>query len=253
MLSFFHTILYVPIYNLLVFIVGLTPHADVGLGLIGVTLLVRIVILPLSLSAVRTQRSMKIIEPELNEIKEKYKDDKELQAKETFALYKKYGVRPFASILLLFVQFPILISLYLVVRKESLTHVNTALLYHFVHAPALLSPEFIGIFMIAKPSLILAAIVVLTQFLQAHFAIPLPPKKPAAPKGKSKETTPDSMQAEFGRAMALQARFVFPIIFGVISYTSAAIALYFITSNVVMLLQELIVRTTAKPLKKVEA
>jgi membrane protein insertase Oxa1/YidC/SpoIIIJ len=42
---------------------------------------------------------------------------------------------------------------------------------------------------------------------------------------------------------------VFPIVFGVISYSSGAIALYFITSNVVMLLQELLVRTTTKPLK----
>src|SRR5580704_15445414 len=118
-ITFFHTILYVPIYNLLIFIVGLTHSADVGLGLIGVTLIVRLAILPLSLSAVRTTRAMKVVEPELKEIREKYKDDKEMQAKETFALYKRYKIRPFASVLTIFIQLPVLISLYLVVRTES--------------------------------------------------------------------------------------------------------------------------------------
>jgi YidC/Oxa1 family membrane protein insertase len=252
-LSFFHAILYVPIYNLLIFIVGLTPMGDVGLGLIGVTLVVRLIVLPLSLSAVRTQRSMKAIEPELKEVREKYKDDKELQAKETFAIYKKYNVRPFASILLLFVQLPVLFSLYFMVRKESLYHVNMALLYPFIHAPATLSPIFLGLFSIAAPNLILSGLVIITQFFQAYFAIPVPPKATPTSKTSSSKTKSASggqdMQAEFGRAMALQARFVFPIVFGVISYSSGAIALYFITSNVVMLLQELLVRTTTKPLK----
>jgi YidC/Oxa1 family membrane protein insertase len=246
-ISFFHAILYVPIYNVLIFLVGLTPNGDVGLGLIGVTLIVRIIVLPLSLSAVKTQRSMKQIEPELKQIREKYKEDKELQAKETFAIYKKYDIHPFSSILLLFVQLPVLFSLYFMVRKESLYHVNMALLYPFIHAPAVLSPVFLGLFSIAAPNLILSALVVLTQFFQAYFAIPVPPK--ATPTSSVSKPGSQDMQAEFGRAMALQARFVFPIVFGVISYSSGAIALYFITSNTVMLLQELLVRTTTKPLK----
>jgi YidC/Oxa1 family membrane protein insertase len=222
-ISFFHTILYIPIYNVLIFLVGLTPHGDVGLGLIGVTLLVRIIVLPLSLSAVKTQRSMKQIEPELKAVRDKYKDDKELQAKETFAIYKKYDIHPFSSILLLFVQLPVLFSLYFMVRKESLYHVNMALLYPFIHAPAVLSPVFLGLFSIATPNIILSALVVLTQFLQAYFAIPVPAKTVSTKENSSAQ--PD-MQAEFGRAMALQARFVFPLVYGVISYASGAIALY---------------------------
>ncbi|MBA3789486.1 membrane protein insertase YidC [Patescibacteria group bacterium] len=246
-IAFFHTTLYVPIYNLLIFLVSLTPRADVGLGIIGVTLIVRLIILPLSLSALRTQRAMKAIEPELKAIREKYKDNKELQAKETFALYKIYKIRPFASILTLFIQLPVLFSLYFLVRKESLSHVNVSLLYSFVHAPPALSPVFLGLILITGPSLLLAALVALTQFLQAYFAIPLPPKREKKKTDSKSAAKPESMQEEFGRAMALQARFVFPILFAVISYTSGAIALYFITSNVAMLLQELVVRLTKKP------
>jgi YidC/Oxa1 family membrane protein insertase len=250
MLSFFHTILYVPIYNLLIFLVGMTHSSDVGLGLIGVTLIVRLAILPLSLSAVRTTRAMKIIEPELKDIREKYKDDKEKQAKETFALYKKYKIRPFASILTLFIQLPVLISLYLVVRTESLYHVNTALLYSFVHSPSSLSPLFLGLFLITTPNLILAILAAITQFFQAHFAIPLPPAVAKTVKKDGTPTTPESMQEEFGRAMALQARFVLPVIIGIVSYTSGAIALYFITSNCVMLFQELLARLLPHSAKK---
>ncbi|MDR3547892.1 MAG: YidC/Oxa1 family membrane protein insertase [Candidatus Pacebacteria bacterium] len=242
MLSFLHTILYVPIYNLLIFLVDLTHSSDVGLGLIGVTLIVRLIIMPLSLSAVRTSRAMKVVEPELKEIREKFKDDKEAQAKETFALYKKYKIRPFASILTIFIQLPILISLYLVVRTESLYHVNTSLLYSFIHAPAMLSPLFLGLFLITTPNLILAVIAAATQMVQAYYAIPLPPAPDKSKKKGGSPTTPESMQEEFGRAMALQARFVLPIVIGIIAYSSGAIALYFITSNSVMLLQELLAR-----------
>jgi YidC/Oxa1 family membrane protein insertase len=211
MIAFFKLILYVPIYNVLIFITSYIPHSDVGLGIIGVTFLVRLVIFPLSLSAVRTQRAMQAINPEIKALQSKYKDDKETQAKETMALYKKYGVRPFASILTVFIQLPILISLYFMVRHESLT----------------------------APNLILAVLAAASQFAQAYFAFPIPPKQL---KGASTE----GMQAEFGRAMALQMRFVYPIVYGVIGYTSGAIALYFITGNIFTILQELYVRATPK-------
>lgn len=241
MLSFFHTLIYIPIYNLLIFFVDLVPNGDVGLALIATSFVVRVLILPLSLSAVSTQRAMREIEPELKEIKEKYKGNTEQQAKEQMALYKKYDIHPFASILTVFIQLPILISLYLVIRHESLSVVNTALLYPFIHAPAALSPLFLGFVSIAKPNLILAILVGITQFFQAYFAIPLPEK--------AKSGTKSDMQQEFGRTMAIQARFILPIVMGVVGYASGAIALYFITSNTVMLLQEVLVRTTIKPRK----
>jgi YidC/Oxa1 family membrane protein insertase len=249
MLSFFHTILYVPIYNILIFFASMLTHGDMGVALICAAAVVRLIILPLSLSAIRTQRAIRAIEPELNEIKEKYKEDPQKQASEQFALYKKYNIRPFASLLTVFIQLPVLISLYLVVRHESLTHVNASLLYPFIHAPAVLSPLFLGIFLITAPNLLLAVLAAISQFFQAYFAIPVP-KKAVQKKGGS---APESMQQEFGRAMALQARFVLPVVIGIISYSSGAIALYFITTNVIMVLQEVLVRTTIKPFAPAKA
>jgi YidC/Oxa1 family membrane protein insertase len=236
MITFFHTILYVPIYNLLIFLVGVIPGGDVGLAIIGVVVIVRIIILPLSLSMVHTQKAMQVLNPEIQAIQKKYKDDKELLAKETFALYKKYKINPFASIITMFIQLPVLFTLYFIVRNKTLYTADAALLYSFVHVPAVLSPLFLGFFVISSPNIILAILAAGSQFLYGYYGIPVPPsvKKPATP---GKTPTPGSMQEEFGRAMTMQMRYFLPLVIGFISYSSGAIALYFVVSNAIMLLQ----------------
>lgn len=233
MASLFHNLVYLPIYNLLVFLVDVVPGGDLGLAVIGATIVVKLVLLPLSLAAVRTQRAMKLLEPELKELREKYKDDKETQAKEMFALYKKHNVKPFASILMLFIQLPILFGLYYVSQHAALSQVDPSLLYSFVQVPEALSPLFLGTFALTGTSLILALLAAAAQLLQAWYMIPVPPK--------SESKTP-SMQEEFGRAVSLQARFVFPLIIGFIAYSSGVLALYFIASNLFMVAQEFVVR-----------
>ncbi len=235
MSAFFHTILYVPIYNLLIFFVDKLPGYDIGIAVILVTLIIRLIIMPLSFAAQRTTRAMKLVEPEMAAIKEQYKDDKELQAKETFALYKRYGINPFASFLVILIQLPIIICLYWVFRSKSLLMVNSAILYSFVHAPAQISPLFLGIFAVAGSSLVLAALAAITQFLLAIYAIPTPDKN-AAP----------GMQADMAKAMTMQMRYVFPLLMGAIAFTSGAIALYFITSNIFGIVQEFFVRKAFK-------
>ena len=230
--SLFHHVVYLPIYNLLVFLVDIIPGGDLGLAVIGATIVVKLILLPLSLAAVRTQRAMKILEPELKDLKERYKDDKETQAREMFALYKKHNVKPFASILMLFVQLPILFGLYFV-SQAALSEVDPALLYSFVAVPTTLSPFFLGIFALGSTSIVLALAAAATQLLQAWYMIPIPPK--------STSTTP-SMQEEFGRAVSVQARFVFPLLIGFIAYSSGVLALYFIASNLFMVAQEFVVR-----------
>ena len=247
-LTFFHTILYVPIYNLLIFFAGIVPNGDVGLAIIALVVLIRIILFPVSISMVHTQRAMQQINPEIKALQEKYKNNKEELAKETFALYKKYKINPFASILLLLIQLPILFTLYFIVRSKSLYMVSTTLLYPFVHAPAVLSPMFLGLFILTSPNLILAFLSALSQFAYGYYGIPVPD---AAPKDPSKPGSPASMQDEFGRAISLQTRYVFPVIYGVISYTSGVIAIYFITTNVINLLQLVIAHFTKRTLKPI--
>lgn len=236
MISFFHTVLYLPIYNLLIFLVGVLPGGDVGLAVVVATIIVKLIILPLSMAALRTQRAVKAIEPELKAIREKYKDDREAQAKETFALYKKYGVNPFAGLLTLIIQLPIIIVLYWVFATANLPAIDASLLYSFVSVPDVASPLFLGLVLVTGSSLLLAILAGVTQFIQAIYAIPMPAK-----------SEKPSMSADMGRAMALQMRYVLPVIMAFFAYTHAGIALYFITTNLFGIIQEFFIRREKLP------
>ena len=175
---------------------------------------------------------MKGIEPELKVIRDSLKDNKEEQAKAMMALYKKYGINPFASILTILIQLPIVVTLFWVFHNKTLLTVDPSLLYSFVSVPMTISPLFLGLITITGTSIVLAVLTALTQYLLALYAIP------AAPK----QSDDKSMQADISRAMTLQMRYVFPIIMGFIAYASGAIAVYFITSNLFGIVQEYFVR-----------
>ena len=234
--SLFHTFFYNPIYNALVALVSFVPGSDVGVAIIILTIVIRLVLLPFSLSAARTQRAMKILEPKIKELKEKHKGDKEKEALETLALYKEAKVNPFTSILTVFIQIPILLALYFVFLYEPFTTVNTARLYAMTPIPGSISLYFLGFISVMGKSIVLAVLAGLSQFLQAHLAL-------SGTMKPSKGAT--GMSGDFQRVMALQLKFVFPFIIATISYTtSGAIALYFITTNMAGALQELYVSKT---------
>ncbi|KND46880.1 MAG: YidC/Oxa1 family membrane protein insertase [Parcubacteria bacterium C7867-004] len=234
MASLFHTFIYVPIYNLLIFFVDIIPGGDVGLAVIAATLVVRLIIMPLSFAQLRTGRVMRLLQPEMKEIQVKYKDDPERKAKETFALYKRYGLNPFAGIFTALLQIPILLGLYFVFNSHTLLTIDTAMLYGFVSAPSVITPLFLGIFSVAGTSIFLAALAALLQGAQIWYAVPVPPKP---------EKPGTDLSADFARSMALNMRFLLPVIIGVAAfYTSNAIALYFITTALVSIVQEFVVR-----------
>ncbi|PIR83203.1 hypothetical protein COU19_01670 [Candidatus Kaiserbacteria bacterium CG10_big_fil_rev_8_21_14_0_10_56_12] len=234
--SLFYTFFYNPIYNALVALVAVIPGSDVGIAIITLTIIIRLILLPFSLSAARTQRAMKLLEPKIKELKEKHKGDKEKEALETLALYREARVNPFSSILTVFVQIPVLLALYFVFRYEPFTTINTARLYMGTPAPQLVSLQFLGVIAVMGKSIVLAVLAGVTQFLQAHLAMSGTMKPAAGAAG---------MQGDFQKVMALQLKFVFPFIIAAISYTtSGAIALYFITTNLAGALQEWYVRKT---------
>lgn len=236
--TLFHAVFYNPIYNALVALVALVPGSDVGIAVILLTIGIRLVLLPFSLSAARTQIAMKTLEPKIKELKEKHKGDKEKEALETLALYREEKVNPFASILTVFIQIPVLLALYWVFLYEPFTTINTARLYSFTPVPHSVSLLFLGLISITSKSLILAICAGLSQFLQAHLSLSGTMKPSEASGG---------MQGDFQKVMGLQLKYVFPFLIGTISYTtSSAVALYFITTNLAGSLQEWHVRRSIK-------
>ncbi|KKT80544.1 MAG: stage III sporulation protein J [Parcubacteria group bacterium GW2011_GWF2_44_8] len=233
-----HTFFFDPVYNGLVFFIDVIPGADVGLAIIATVVVVKTILLPLSIKAAKTQRVMREIEPKLKEIRETLKDKRQEQGEAMLKLYREAGISPFASILLIFLQIPIVIALYLSVNTGggiALPAINTEILYSFVRIPEFVNMNFLGMLDITGKSLALALLAGVTQFYQVKLAMPaLPPRDPdAAPNFKE----------DFGRNMQLQMRYVMPvIIFFVAYYISAAIALYFFVSNLVAILQELYIK-----------
>lgn len=236
--SIWHTFFFDPVYNSLVFFIDVIPGGDVGMAIIVTVILVKVVLLPVSLKAARTQLIMHKMDPELRAIKEEYKDNREEQARRTLELFQANKVNPFSSILLLFIQIPIVIALYFSVSPGSAIHlpdINAAYLYSFIPTPETVSMLFFGAIDIAAKSLPLALLAGVTQFIYTRMSLPI-----LAPRDPGAEA---SFKDDFNRSMQLQMRYVMPIIIFFAAYTiSATIALYFVVSNLMTILQELIVR-----------
>lgn len=230
----FNAVVYVPLYNGLVFLMDLVPWADAGVSVIIFTFLVKLALFPVSQKAVRTGLRMKALEGDLAAIKERHKNDKEAHAKATMAFYKEKNINPFSSVFLALVQIPIILGLYYIFYAGGLPNIKTELLYSFVSVPSV-SMHFLGLIDITKGSLLLAILVALSQYFQVRFAMPaMKPKVEGA-----------SMKDDFARTLNLQMRYFLPVMVGVIAYNiSGAVSLYWITSNLFAIGQEIYVRRT---------
>ncbi len=98
---------------------GLT--GNYGIAIILLTILVKLVLLPLTIKQTRSMIAMQKIQPEIKKLQEKYKDDKERLSQEMMKFYKENKVNPLGGCLPLLLQLPIFIALYTVLRKYLLT------------------------------------------------------------------------------------------------------------------------------------
>jgi len=83
-----------------------------GVAIIMLTIVVKIVLLPLTIKQYSSMRKMKELQPEMAKLKEKYKDDKTKQQQEMQALFQRIGVNPLAGCMPMVLQFPVWIALY---------------------------------------------------------------------------------------------------------------------------------------------
>jgi YidC/Oxa1 family membrane protein insertase len=97
-------------------------HNDVGvtwgLGIVLITWLSRLVVLPFTLRSMHGMREMQALQPHLKEIQEKYKDDRQRMQREQMALFQEHGVNPLSACLPLVFQFPVFIALYQLLRSD---------------------------------------------------------------------------------------------------------------------------------------
>lgn len=223
-------LLHTPLYNALVLLVKIVPWHDVGIAVVILTILVKFILMPLSKKSIISQIKIKKLEPALKKIKEEYKN-KEEQAKKTMALYKENKINPFSGFLLILVQLPIIFALYFVFLN-GLNFEQNNLLYSFISNPAHVNLKFLGLIDMHSKSLLLAILAGLSQFIQTRMS--------------SQAFKPDlndkSFKGELMKSMSLQMKYVLPIFIAFIAYQiSAAVALYWVTSNIFTIGQEMFV------------
>lgn len=233
--SFLKTILYKPLFNALVFFIWLIPGNNVGIAIIILTIIIRLILLPSSAKAIKAQKQLKDLQPALEKIKEKYKDNKEGQAKATMAFYQQNKINPFSSCLPLLIQFPVLIILYYVFRAGLDTSRFDELLYSFTPVPEAVNTIFLGVDL-AQPSIYLAIIAGLFQFIQARQMTLTSSKTKDKKEGQAKEQkTGDMIQESLGKQMT----YLMPIFTVIIAMKlPAALAVYWIVTTIFAVIQQ---------------
>jgi YidC/Oxa1 family membrane protein insertase len=100
-------------------------HDDVGFGwgmsIILLTICIRLAILPLTFKQVRSMQEMQRFSPEMQRIRERYKEDKQRQQEELMKLYQEHGFNPLSSCLPLILQLPFFFSLYETLKSGGAT------------------------------------------------------------------------------------------------------------------------------------
>jgi YidC/Oxa1 family membrane protein insertase len=227
--NFFQVILYQPIFNGFVALYNLIP--DVGVVILIITILIKVILYPLTNKSIKAQKSLTELQPKLDELKIKHKGNQQALAQETMKLYKENKVNPFGSCLPLLIQLPILIALYYVLQL-ALKGTDFKLLYPFVHNPGFINPVSLGIFNLQSASIILAVLAGAAQFVQTKMLSHKQPPKKAGEGAKD-----ESMTAMMNKQML----YMMPIMTVLIGFKlPAGLTLYWFLSTALTALQQLI-------------
>lgn len=225
MIDFFRNYLYEPLLQFLVYLYQNFSLGDFGVAVILLTLIIRIVLLPIFYKGAKDQAIMQKIAPKIKEIQVKHKDDKEKQVKATLDLYREHKVNPFSSFFLLLIQLPILIVLFYIFSTGIKTiGVDT---------------NFLGLVDLANPNFILVALTALGQYFQTKITIPKTDRK-----FKNLSAT---------EKMSKQMMYIGPVLTLVIFINlPAALALYWLTTSVFSVIQQVIINKRLNIGKEIE-
>ena len=217
--------------------------ANYGIVIILLTIIVRIVLVPLTISQTRSMAKMQKIQPEIKELQKKYKDDKQKLQQETMEFYKKNNVNPLAGCLPLLFQMPVFFALFQALRNPSEIVTNVLGSFNLEGVANSINIGLAGIRPAAEfsltgavnpnynflwmnlnkmdPYFILVILMIATMFLSM------------------KMTTTDARQSKI--------MFVMPVVFGFISWQfPSGILIYWVTTNAWSIGQQWLVNKLVK-------
>ncbi len=261
-MSFFDEFIVRPIFNLLMAIYSLIP--DFGVSIIIFTILVRLLLWPLIKKQLHQAKAMRKMQPELAKIKKQYAKNPQMRNLAMMDLYKKHNVSMFGSLGIMVIQLPILIAMYRVVqifvsnRSDLGKYVydfvkNLPVANDLVNNPDQFNQNFLGIIDLTQHAiskngviiglLVLAGVAAYLQYLTSKQLSPQSDntrklRDVLAEAGDGKEADQSEVNAIMTRKMM---KFMPVMMFFVIVYLPAALALYLATASAVGYLQNFII------------
>jgi YidC/Oxa1 family membrane protein insertase len=229
------TLIVWPLAKALIYIDQLLVNADVpyhwGFAIIVFTILVRVVMFPLTLTQIRGMQAQKELQPKLQELQKKYGKDRERMVQEQTKLYQEAGVNPLSGCLPLVLQMPVLFGLYSALVATGPSLKDSA----FFWIPDLSFPSYTqgmgwvtelfnsGQYGLLTGYLILPILLMASQFVMQKWMSPPTP------------TGTDDSQANMMKQMTL----IMTLMFGIFTIqVPAGLTLYWVTSNVLQMLQQ---------------
>lgn len=216
-----------------------------GLAIVLLVILIRIILIPLFVKQIKSQRNLQIIQPQVKEIQKKYTGDRERQSQELMKLYKETGTNPLSSCLPILAQAPIFYALFVVLQgiaQSQSKGVLTDQLVESARNATILNAPIYGTLMnraeTAAPSstlwvtLILIMLMTLTTFLTQRQLI-------------VKNTAPDNPMVKQQKILL----YVFPVIFAVTGINfPIGVLLYWFTTNLWTMGQQFyVIRNSPQP------
>lgn len=260
-MNIWFSLLYQPLVNALILFYQILG-GNLALAIIGLTLTLRAIMIPLTAPSLKTAAKMKELAPELEKLKKKYKHDKTQFAKAQLALYQKHGANPAAGCLPQIVQIVILIALFqafsqvlrsngdTIVKLNEILYpflklaqdhvINMKFLYLSLDKPDMITLPFkIGLdkLVIDKIPGIFLVGSALAQFASSKMMMPVVKKEE-----KIAQKTPEKTD-DMATAMQEQMLYLMPIMTLVIGFTfPSGLVLYWLTFSLFMLVQQKLVK-----------
>ena len=258
----FETLIVNPIFNALMLLYSIIPGGDFGVAIIIFTIIIRFIMYPLVKRQLHQTKLMRKLQPELAKIKKAAKGNRQVEAMQQMELYKRFGVKPFRSILILLLQLPIFIGLYQVIqimtshREQMVNHIYTPLqnipaIKTIIEDPNNFNHHLLGFIDITKTAVsntgldfvlvTLAVISAVTQYVMSKQTLPTT----QAPKKKFREIMAEaaagkqSDPADMSNMMMNNMIKIMPVLmFFIMLSLPGALALYYTVSNLVATAQQ---------------
>jgi YidC/Oxa1 family membrane protein insertase len=227
--------------SIMVFIHAHLVGGSWGLAIVGLTVLIRAILVPLTFRQLKSMQEMQRLAPEMKEIKEKYKEDKQRQQQEIMKFYQEHKINPLASCLPLLLQLPVFISLFYMLRTDLKKRICGAQLKahgfitakeiekHSCNSVAPHSAKFLFLPDITSKATGVALVVLIVLYVGSQVFSTLVATASADPNQR--------------RLMLL-----LPLVFVVILYRyPAGLLVYWITTNLWTILQQYVIRQRMGP------